>query len=223
MPVYRDDDGKIVDDPTQKISAGAPADPRRQSHPQVAGGSDETVKIGGFGRADAPASNAPSSVGGSEASAQPAEDEPKTKLFRATRPRPAEPTVEPSVGGMADPVVGWLAIIAGPGKGNSVSLGYGLNTIGRGEGNRVVLDFGDAELSRVNHAAVTYDPRNRLFFVSHGGGVNLTYIGSEPDLKAVLAPTELEPLAQITLGKTVLRFVPLCSKAFDWQDLSNEE
>ncbi len=30
-----------------------------------------------------------------------------------------------------DPVVGWVVVIKGPGRGTSVPLGYGMNSIGR--------------------------------------------------------------------------------------------
>ena len=47
-----------------------------------------------------------------------------------------------------------------------------------------------------------------------GGGTNLTYVDDEP----VLAPRELEPLAHVQMGHTVLRFVPLCGPGFSWED-----
>src|SRR5579863_6049785 len=31
-----------------------------------------------------------------------------------------------------DPVVGWVVVVDGPGKGNALPLGYGMNEIGRG-------------------------------------------------------------------------------------------
>ncbi|MEO0017489.1 MAG: hypothetical protein RLZZ522_772 [Verrucomicrobiota bacterium] len=46
------------------------------------------------------------------------------------------------------PVVGWLVVVEGPGRGKSVTLGYGMNAIGREPGNRVVLPFGDMQISR---------------------------------------------------------------------------
>ena len=72
------------------------------------------------------------------------------------------------------PVVGWLVVTQGPGRGKSVTLGYGMNTIGRESGNRVILPFGDMQISRTKHATVTYDPRGRKFFIQHGDSSNLT-------------------------------------------------
>ena len=116
--------------------------------------------------------------------------------------------------GMDDPVVGWLVVVEGPGKGRALPLGYGSNSLGRGATDRVKLDFGDDQISRNGHAVVTYDPRGRKFYVQHGGGTNLTYLGAQP----VLAPAELSALSHITIGNTALRFVPLCGAEFDWQD-----
>ena len=120
---------------------------------------------------------------------------------------------------MDDPVVGWLVVVQGPGKGRAVQLGYGSNSLGRGATDRLKLDFGDDQISRNGHAVVTYDPRGRKFYVQHGGGTNLTYLGGQP----VLAPAELPPQGRIGIGKTVLRFVPFCGAEFDWQDSEGSE
>lgn len=113
-----------------------------------------------------------------------------------------------------DPVVGWLVVVDGPGRGSALQLGYGLNTIGRGPEARLRLDFGDNEISKENHAAVTYDPRGRRYYIQHGGGVNLTYVGDDP----VLQPRELQGRELIGIGSTRLVFVPFCGAEFDWQD-----
>jgi hypothetical protein len=113
---------------------------------------------------------------------------------------------------MSDPLVGWLVIISGPGQGNALRLGHGMNSIGRAEGQRCRIDFGDVEISRKTHASVTYDPRGRKFYLMHGGGQNLTYLGDEP----VLAPALLKGGEVISIGKTTLKFIPLCGPDFDW-------
>ena len=150
--------------------------------------------------------------------AQPASayDENKTVILGPTtrRATPAEVAPEPS-NQMHDPAVGWLAIISGPGAGGFVRLGYGMNSIGRADDQRCKLNFGDEKISRQNHASVTYDPRGRKFYLQHGGGANLTYIGEMP----VLQPMELKGGEFISLADTVLRFVPLCGTDFDYQDL----
>jgi len=113
------------------------------------------------------------------------------------------------------PVVGWLVVVKGPGRGKSLPLGYGMNAIGRDLGsNRVCLPFGDEQISHKKHAVLSYDPRGRKFYLQHGDSNNLTYLGEEP----VLAPTILEGGEFIRIGdSTELRFVPLCGSDFDWE------
>lgn len=113
----------------------------------------------------------------------------------------------------AELVVGWLVITDGPGRGRSLELGYGMNIIGRNPGNRVVLDFGDDQISGDDHFRVAFDGTHRRFHLVPGKGTNLVYIGDAP----LLSPIELTAHAQITVGKTGLRFVPLCSDTWDWQ------
>jgi len=128
------------------------------------------------------------------------------------------PTIDPDAGGpsapLGGPVVGWLAIVRGPGRGNFAPLGYGRNSIGRAPSERVSINFGDANISRARHAVITYDPRGRKFYLNHGDSDNLTYLGDRP----VLSAEELQAFDDISIGETVLRFVPLCGSEFDWQD-----
>ena len=142
--------------------------------------------------------------------------EERTRLYRR---QDGAPDIGPETTGagdpMEDPVVGWLVVVAGPGQGRVCRLGEGINKLGRGTNSRVRLDFGDERVSRENHAVVTYDPRNRTFYVQHGEGMNLTYLGDAP----VLSPTPLEAMQEIGIGGTTLRFVPFCGPDFDWQDV----
>jgi len=144
---------------------------------------------------------------------------PATRIWRPGQQESAEgaPTSNAEQADGDDYVVGWLVIVDGPGKGIGLALGYGWNSIGRGEDQRVRLDFGDGEISRETHCAVAYDGKNRKFFIQHGGGRNLTYLGDDP----VLAPQELQANARISLGRTSLQFVPFCGGSFDWADVSN--
>lgn len=114
----------------------------------------------------------------------------------------------------ADPVVGWLVVIAGPGKGRSVALGHGMNSVGRGNANRVVIGFGDDQISSEDHFRIAYDQESRAFHIVPGTGANLVYTSNT----ALLAPTALEPLVDIRVGATTMRFVPLCSQSWDWSD-----
>ena len=118
---------------------------------------------------------------------------------------------------MLDPPVGWLVIVHGPGKGRVLTLGLGLNIIGRSPDMRVCIDFGDSKISRTNHARIVYEPRTRRYLLSHGDGTNLTYLGNE----LVMTPVELGSGGEIQLGNTTLRFQALCGNAFDWQDVDD--
>lgn len=117
-----------------------------------------------------------------------------------------------------EPLVGWLAIIAGPGRGHSVEIGYGMNTVGRGSGNRIALSFGDDGISSDDHFRVVYDGQNRQFHLVPGGGKNLVYIDGSP----LLSPQPLAAQTAFTVGKTTLKFVPLCTADWDWSMQASE-
>ena len=189
MPVYRGPDGKIIEEKTVK----------RQEE-------DKPTKV-----ANRPLPPAPQGGEESAGAEQQGGEEEKTRLVGGRRTDEEHTEADRA---MDDPVVGWLVVVEGPGKGHAMQLGYGSNPLGRGATDRVKLDFGDDQISRNGHAVVTYDPRGRQFYVQHGGGTNLTYLGDQP----VLAPVELPALSHITIGNTILRFVPLCGAEFDWQD-----
>jgi hypothetical protein len=141
------------------------------------------------------------------------DDGEKTRIVGTRSPAPAAQSRD----FLDDPVVGWLVVIDGPGKGQSLKIGYGQNSIGRSAGQRIRLDFGDEQISREAHAFVTYDPKGRKFYIQNGGGSNLIYMADQP----VLVPTELVAHDELSLGKTVLRFIPFCGAGFDWQDGSS--
>ena len=219
MPVYRGPDGKIIEEKTDARQEDTkPTDLANRPLPPAPQGG---------GRLDAPTQRMGEAQGGEEKRGEiPAPagvgEEERTRLVggrprREDEERRQERAAEDR--GMDDPVVGWLVVVEGPGKGRAVPLGYGSNSIGRGVTDRIKLDFGDDQISRSGHAVVTYDPRGRKFYVQHGGGTNLTYLGDQP----VLAPAELPALSHIGIGHTVLRFVPLCGAKFDWQDTEGNE
>ncbi|WP_198401090.1 FHA domain-containing protein [Thiomicrospira microaerophila] len=145
--------------------------------------------------------------------AKPYQEDEATRIFRPNAAPKAESAAPVESDHMRDPVVGWVVVVDGPGKGAALALGYGMNTIGRAN-CRVNLNFGDLDISREPHASITYDPRGRVFYVNHGGGKNLTYLNDAP----VLQPAVLNGGEVINLGETALKFVPFCGKEFDWQD-----
>lgn len=112
------------------------------------------------------------------------------------------------------PVVGWLVIVDGPGAGHSFALTYGCLHIGRDAQQDIVLDFGDAGISRRQHAAIEYEPRERLCFLRRGD--NRVYVNGER-----LPMGEERPLRSgdhIDIADTRLAFVAFCGESFDWND-----
>ncbi len=113
---------------------------------------------------------------------------------------------------MDDPPTAWLVAVGGPGKGTVMTLGVGLNSIGRGTDPRVSIPFEDDSISRGKCFVVVYDPLNRTFFVTPGEGKALTYIDTQP----VLEKTELASGMELKVGKSTFRFIALCGHDFDW-------
>ena len=105
-------------------------------------------------------------------------------------------------------------VTKGPGRGSATQLGYGWNSIGRDSSQRICLDFGDSQISRLNHAKILYDPRARKFSLTLGEGTNPTYVRGQ----ALLAPTEIHSGDEIQVGETDLLFIALCGEKFDWSD-----
>ncbi|WP_444455391.1 FHA domain-containing protein [Rhodobacter capsulatus] len=110
-----------------------------------------------------------------------------------------------------DPVVGWLVVLNGPGKGRSLTLGHGLNLIGRSPTQRVALDFGDTLISNEDHAKIIYEDGE--YYIAHGTGKNVTKL----DGKMIPNMVPLNDRAIIQLSKnTTCVFVALCGPDFDW-------
>ena len=177
---------------TRKIGGGA----SNQNTRIVKSDDDEaSMRIGGAGRVGSTA--------------------PKTRLVR----RPSDPSAgsEQKADIVDDDermVAGWLVVTGGPGRGKFSPIFDGMNTVGRGEDQSTQLDFGDETISRSDHAFITYDYVGRKFYIQHGGKSNLVRLNKTP----VLQPTEMNQGDEISLGDTVLRFVPFCNEKFDWQD-----
>lgn len=110
--------------------------------------------------------------------------------------------------------VGWLVVVAGPGRGESFGLRPGVSSIGRGEGQAVCLDFGDTAISRENHALLAYDDETRRFYIGHSGKANLVRLNDRP----LLATEEVGQGDRIRLGETTLMLVQLCGPDFTWSD-----
>jgi hypothetical protein len=115
-----------------------------------------------------------------------------------------------------DPVVGWLVIVDGPGRGASVEIGAGRNEIGRSadpkDRNRIVLNYGDTAISGVEAGAIAFEPRGRAFMLIPGRSSNLVYLNGA----AIYSPSPMQSGDMIQIGVTTLRFVALCGEDFSW-------
>ena len=153
----------------------------------------------------------------------PAGDGERTQLIRrpvgaSSRLSTLSSTANGPGSSISDPVVGWLVVVAGPGKGQQVILGEQNNSVGRGGGSgeqpRVRLDFGDVGIARNNAFTIRYDPKKRRFKLLPGEGTNVVY-HNEKDLDR---PVILEMADVIEISKTQLLFIALCGPYFDWSD-----
>ena len=168
MPVYRTPSGRIIEErtdvspPRPGDEKSAPVDPTRAKR---AGGGASANR----GERTTVVGPPTSGTGKTRTTADPggANNEP-TRLVGAI------PGVDESEN--VDPVVGWLVVVDGPGRGRDLRVGSGRNAIGRAGKNRIVLPFGDTQISRRAHLWVTYDPRNRRFSIAPGDGSNLAYL-----------------------------------------------
>ncbi len=115
---------------------------------------------------------------------------------------------------MTDPVVGWLVIVDGPGRGNFIPVGYGQNTIGRDESERVRIDYGDNQISRQSHCFIVYESNERAFYVLRGTGKGLCHVNQ----RVVLEPRQIHSGELLRVGATTLRFMAFCGPEYDWQD-----
>lgn len=127
---------------------------------------------------------------------------------------------EDAAAAMEDPLVGWIVVVRGPGQGRAVTIGAGMNTIGRAEEERVSLPFGDMQISARDHLRIIYDDAARSFMVVPGTGKNVSRINGQ----IVAMPMALENHATIQLTRnTAVRFTAFCSESFDWADVAAQE
>ena len=110
-----------------------------------------------------------------------------------------------------EPVVGWLVCIEGPEVGKDYRLFGRINTIGRGEGNDVVLAQ-EHTVSQKSHVRLAYDAKHNNYQLIPGDGANITYLNDEP----LYSAQSLNPYDILELGDTKLIFVPLCNDQFRW-------
>lgn len=113
-----------------------------------------------------------------------------------------------------DPVVGWLVCVEGKDKGNDYRIHADNNFIGRSERMDICVR-GDETISRENHAVVSYDSQEKVYYFSSGGGRNIVRVNG----KVVISGSVLlQAYDRIKIGNTILAFIPLCGEEFDWEN-----
>jgi hypothetical protein len=130
-----------------------------------------------------------------------------------TRDPFAAPESAPEQASAREFPVGWMVVVAGPGRGASFALYDGVSRVGRGDDQTVSLNFGDNSISRENHISIAYDSEENTFYVGHSGKSNLVRLNRKP----LLSTEQLSNGDQIRLGETTLRFVALCGEGFSWE------
>ena len=108
------------------------------------------------------------------------------------------------------PVVGWLVCTDGAERGKDYRLRPGINTVGRGDDNDVVIK-GDDTISRTEHVHLEYDSEENSFYLLRKKNPEVRLDG-----KKIREPKLLTGAEIIQLGETVFRFVPFCSESFKW-------
>ncbi len=110
-----------------------------------------------------------------------------------------------------DPVVGWLVCTEGTEKGRDYRIHSDNNHIGRSDRMDICIR-GDDTISRENHATISFDTVESIFFLSPGEGRALVRLNG----KAMFQTTQLAAYDRIVIGRTELCFIPLCSEQFSW-------
>ncbi len=110
-----------------------------------------------------------------------------------------------------DPVVGWLVCISGSEKGKDYRIHADNNFIGRNPKMDICIE-GDDTISRENHAVISYDTVDGIYYFSPGDGRSIVRYNG----KAIFQTTELQSHDHIIIGKTELVFVPFCNDKFSW-------
>lgn len=110
-----------------------------------------------------------------------------------------------------DPVVGWLVCVKGKEKGRDYRIHSDNNYIGRSEKMDICV-HGDETISRENHAVVSYDSIDKIYYFSPGEGRNIVRHNG----KAIFQTVELNMYDRVVVGKTELVFMPLCGSDFEW-------
>ena len=221
MPVFRTPDGRIVE---EKTGVSPPedggSDDGRTANGGVSGRDERTAMRTGGGAASAGGRRRTGYADPTVVRRTSAATDEQKSAGRAAGSGDERTRLAGAIpGGTSgaeeiDAVAGWLVIVEGPGKGRDLRVGVGRNTLGRDQGNRIALPFGDTRISRTAHLWINYDHLSRAFSVTPGNSSNLAHLNGT----AVEERMPLADGAMIMIGRTALRFVAFCDDRFDWSD-----
>ncbi|HUA61768.1 MAG TPA: FHA domain-containing protein [Verrucomicrobiae bacterium] len=127
-------------------------------------------------------------------------------------PLPDDGRTRGALGAEFDPVVGWLVCVKGSDRGRDYRILSQRNRIGRDTQMEICIS-GDRRISRDTHAIITYEPRNKQFWLSPGMARGVAYLNGQ----LVDAATPLQAYDTIELGETGLQFIPFCGERFQWK------
>ncbi len=113
-----------------------------------------------------------------------------------------------------EPVVGWLVVIKGPGRGAARELVKGRNSLGSDADQLLVIDFGDPAIARRGHVFIVYDEEGREFFIEDGKQKEVVRLNG----RLLTETRQLSHGDEIRIGATTFRFVALCGADFDWSE-----
>lgn len=119
--------------------------------------------------------------------------------------------VESGSAGM--PVVGWLVCVKGPNAGRSFEIHTDYNYLGSVSGDIIIP--GDRKISREKHMKITFDPDERLFYVSPEAGANIIRLNG----RALVGGAEIHNYDYIETGDSGFMFMAFCSERFGWDDV----
>lgn len=111
-----------------------------------------------------------------------------------------------------DPVVGWLVCIEGLDRGRDYRMHSDNNFIGRSEKMDICIR-GDETISRENHAIISFDTKDKIYYFSPGDGRSIVRLNG----KALFSTSEIQAYDIMEIGKTKLLFIPLCGERFEWK------
>lgn len=115
-------------------------------------------------------------------------------------------------------VRGWLVCLEGAKRGEDFKIRGEKNTIGRGNGNDIKLDF-DSTISKGVNAIISYDVRNNKFFIFLGESKNNIYVNNQ----MLMTPIELKDYDIIEIGTTKMIFRSLCNETFNWAKIKKAD